>query len=214
MRTITTITNRLSIIKAIDECNTLGHEAFLEKYNYKQSRSYFLLYKGLEYPSKAIVGVAYRFQHSSSALAANEFNGGNATVRPLLENLGFTVIQRSVDDQPEKLPEEVSGNYDEGNVIQVKVNKYERSRAARKACIEIHGTVCIACSADLGKIYGAKYQGFIHIHHVRPLSTLKANYKVSPEKDLVPLCPNCHAIVHFSQTPLSISQLKQLISKE
>lgn len=214
MRTITSITDKSSVIKAIDECDRLGHDTFLTTYGYKPSRSYFLLYQGNEYPSKAIVGVAFKYQHLGTALEASEFNGGNATVKPLLERLGFQVVTHSVDDQPEHLPEEVSGSYLEGNVTKVIVNKYERSRAARKACIEIHGTACIACNTDLGKQYGKEFQGFIHVHHTKLISTLKEDYKVNPREDLVPVCPNCHSIIHFSKKTLSIKELKAKLLKE
>ncbi|HAS8547654.1 TPA: hypothetical protein ACGUVO_004557 [Vibrio vulnificus] len=213
MRTITSITSKSSVIKAIEECERLGIDTFLTKYGYKPSRSYFLLYQGAEYPSKAIVGVAFKYEHSGTPLGASEFSGGEATVKRLLERLGFQVITRSVDEQPEHLAEEVSGNYWEGNVTQIIVNKYERSRAARKACIEIHGTACIACKTDLGKLYGKEYEGFIHVHHTKLISSLAKEYKVNPKEDLVPICPNCHAIIHFSNKPLSIKELKAKLSK-
>ena len=33
-------------------------------------------------------------------------------------------------------------------------------------------------------------------------------YRLNPETDLVPVCPNCHAMLHTSEPPLSVDELK------
>ncbi|MBP6276640.1 MAG: HNH endonuclease [Limnohabitans sp.] len=60
--------------------------------------------------------------------------------------------------------------------------------------------------------YGTIGDGFIHVHHVVPLSTIHARYKVDPINDLVPLCANCHSMVHRENPPLTIAQLKSSLS--
>ena len=44
-------------------------------------------------------------------------------------------------------------------------------------------------SIDLG-------EGFIEIHHLKPMFSIKREIKVNPQKDLVPLCSNCHKMIH------------------
>ncbi|HEX9840255.1 MAG TPA: HNH endonuclease [Anaerolineales bacterium] len=56
-------------------------------------------------------------------------------------------------------------------------------------------------------------KGIIHVHHLIPLSEIKGTYDLDPIKDLVPVCPNCHAIIHSTQPPLTIEQLKEHLSK-
>ncbi|WP_353733593.1 hypothetical protein [Rossellomorea vietnamensis] len=34
------------------------------------------------------------------------------------------------------------------------------------------------------------------MHHVNPLSTLDEAIEIDPETDLVPVCPNCHRMMH------------------
>lgn len=41
-------------------------------------------------------------------------------------------------------------------------------------------------------------KGFIHVHHIVPLHTIKSDYVVNCATDLIPVCPNCHAILHKS----------------
>lgn len=110
-------------------------------------------------------------------------------------------------------PDEVPGSatYSEGAVKQVVVNRYERDPRARQACIDHHGTTCAACGFDFGAVYGNLGEGFIHVHHLRPLAGLPDDYEVDPIQDLVPVCPNCHAMLHRSSPPRSITALRKLL---
>ena len=93
-------------------------------------------------------------------------------------------------------PEEVtqSDSYREGAVTRVEVNRYERNRRARDACIAHHGTRCVVCGFDFAAVYGGLGDGFIHVHHLKQLADLPEGYLVDPIKDLVPVCANCHAM--------------------
>lgn len=73
---------------------------------------------------------------------------------------------------------------------------HERDPILRSACLAIHGHACVICGCDLGAIYGDIGEGFIHVHHIRPLSGETQGRKTDPGKDLIPVCPNCHAIIH------------------
>ena len=59
------------------------------------------------------------------------------------------------------------------------------------------------------KTYGERGKGFIHVHHLDPLGTRKKRKKIDPIKDLVPVCPNCHAMLHSTDPPLGIEELKR-----
>jgi 5-methylcytosine-specific restriction protein A len=111
---------------------------------------------------------------------------------------------------PEDLP---PATYTEGAVTRVEVNRYERDRAARAACIAHHGTICAACGFDFEVIYGKLGRDFIHVHHLREISTLGPDYKVDPVTELRPLCANCHSMVHRARPALTIQQLKARIRK-
>ena len=84
------LTSRDAILQAIAEFDRIGRDQFLMKYGFKPARSYFLIYSGRTYDSKAIAGAAYGYQFPDRGpLASKDFSGGDATVRPRLESLGF-----------------------------------------------------------------------------------------------------------------------------
>lgn len=106
---------------------------------------------------------------------------------------------------------DISSGHPEGALMRVTVNKYERSGANRAACIAIWGTTCQACGLDFGRVYGPVGEGFIEVHHVTPVSRLGDGYNVNPVKDLIPVCSNCHRMLHRRDPPYAIDELKQLI---
>lgn len=108
------------------------------------------------------------------------------------------------------LPEEIDTpqQYFEGASKQVSVNTYERNAEARAKCIKHYGYKCAVCSFDFEKFYGSIGKNYIHVHHIVPLSEIKKEYRLNPVKDLIPVCPNCHAIIHRTQPALTIEQLR------
>ena len=64
------------------------------------------------------------------------------------------------------------------------------------------------------KVYGNIGKGFIHVHHVLPVSQLGAGYVIDPVKDLVPVCPNCHAMLHQKNPPLLPEQLLEIMKMQ
>jgi len=100
----------------------------------------------------------------------------------------------------------------EGAVKKVLVNAYERNPVARTRCLLHYGRVCAACGINFGKLYGAAAEGFIHVHHLRALSSISAEYEVDPVQDLRPVCPNCHAVIHLTDPPFTIEQVAEFLS--
>jgi 5-methylcytosine-specific restriction protein A len=108
--------------------------------------------------------------------------------------------------------EAVGGFVTEGAVKKVSVNRYERNAAARRTCIAAHGAVCAVCDLDFSQMYGDIGDGFIHVHHLVQISTVGSTYELDPVIDLVPVCPNCHAMLHRGvDAPRTIDELRQLI---
>ena len=101
----------------------------------------------------------------------------------------------------------------EGNLKTIIVNAFERNPIARKQCLEFYGTSCLCCGFDFYKTYGVIGQNYIHVHHIIPISKIRKNYQVDPIKDLIPLCANCHAMIHRTTPALSIDKLKEIIKQ-
>lgn len=101
--------------------------------------------------------------------------------------------------------------YVEGTRRSIYVNAYERDRSARDACIAHHGLSCAVCGMDFEEFYGDIGKGYIHVHHKIPLASIGMVYSVDPVKDLVPVCPNCHAMLHRQSRVLEIEELRQRV---
>jgi 5-methylcytosine-specific restriction protein A len=101
----------------------------------------------------------------------------------------------------------------EGRTKQITVNIYERNSIVRAKCIEHHGAVCQVCDLDFETKYGKMGKGFIHVHHLIELSTIGDDYEVDPVHDLLPVCPNCHAMLHKRQPAYLVRELWKLMNK-
>ena len=128
-------------------------------------------------------------------------------VAEAIEKLGW------VNDEQPKIPEEINETESifEGAVNRVSVNAYERNSLARKKCIQHYGYKCAVCGVVLSDVYGEIAQEFIHVHHLRQLSEINTKYKVDPIRDLRPVCPTCHAIIHLRKPPYSVEEVQKLI---
>lgn len=114
------------------------------------------------------------------------------------ENSKLTVYSSSGNDDSMLFPEtDIPSEFSEGNVRVCLVNKYERDISARKQCVALKGCKCSVCGIDFSEMYGKELgHGFIHVHHVLPLSAIRKGYQPDPATDLIPVCPNCHAMIH------------------
>lgn len=111
-------------------------------------------------------------------------------------------------------PEEARGTtYTEGGVTTIEVDRYERSRPARAACLGHWGTTCVVCGLDFERRYGPIGKGFIHVHHLRELNEVGTEHEVDPVADLRPVCPNCHAMLHAAKPALTVGQLKRRLHR-
>lgn len=110
---------------------------------------------------------------------------------------------------------DIPANCYEGAVRQVLVNKYERSSIARRKCMEHNGKKCVVCGFDFKKMYGELGKGFIHIHHIVPLNEIGKEYIIDYKNDLIPVCPNCHAMLHrkINDKYCTWQELKKIIQK-
>jgi len=115
----------------------------------------------------------------------------------------------------ERIAEEIDEKeFFEGHCKQIFVNKYERDPKARKACLDHFGYACQVCGFDFEKVYGPIGRGIIHVHHHKnKISASKKECKINPLKDLIPVCPNCHTMIHSRREMLIIDEVKALLIK-
>ena len=91
----------------------------------------------------------------------------------------------------------------------------ERNPKLRRRAVEIHGLNCTVCGFNFEEYYGAWGRGFIEIHHLKMIAEYgEGGSETNPETDLIPLCSNCHRMVHRrSGLVLTSDELAERISK-
>ncbi|WP_197713337.1 HNH endonuclease [Moritella yayanosii] len=134
-------------------------------------------------------------------------HGRQVQTQKLVEDL---IIEFSINIDEHIFPDEIDdASIVEGAKTKVLVNTYERSRKARSLCIEHYGVSCFVCDFNFENTYGSIGTGFIHVHHILDIAEIGKEYIVEPIKDLRPVCPNCHSMLHRTKPALSISALKK-----
>jgi 5-methylcytosine-specific restriction enzyme A len=128
----------------------------------------------------------------------------------LAKHEGLLPVEFQIFESPEEIPASVG--HTEGKVRLILVNIYERNREARTKCIAHYGPICCVCKFDFSKTYGKIGEGFIHVHHLKEVSSIGKEYKINPVEDLRPVCPNCHAMIHTSRPSLTIEALRKCLS--
>ena len=120
----------------------------------------------------------------------------------MAELIGYDVIE---DLRHEEVPAY------EGAILQSVVKRRERNPRNRLLCIRIHGERCFACGSEPRMTYGDA-GSIIEVHHLEPLALLMESRPYDPRTDLVPLCPNCHRMVHTKRPiPLTMDDLKAIL---
>ncbi len=183
---------------------------------YKQSREHIRLIEEEDYTLKVfpiLHSNAYKDEDGIGPAKIKKFIPDLITKSLTYSKGGWyaTTDELIKRDQTE---DELSKKYIEGSLKTIFVNVYERNSEARELCLKHYGYKCKACSFDFEKSYGSIGRNFIHVHHIVPLSEIKKKYNLDPIKDLIPICPNCHAIIHRKKKTLTIKQVKNLLNKK
>lgn len=108
---------------------------------------------------------------------------------------------------------QVSDTLLEGARYRVEVNAYERNPKARAACLERYGPICQVCDMDFEAVYGPQARGFMHVHHLEPLSESGSERQVDAVADLRPVCPNCHAVIHLGGQCRTIESVRAMLKR-
>lgn len=97
----------------------------------------------------------------------------------------------------------------DGPLKRSEATRWERNREARRRCIEHFGAKCQVCRFDFGKTYGSLGTGFVEVHHASPSQNRSRKRSVDPLVDLVPVCSNCHRMLHRREPPIGVRELQR-----
>jgi hypothetical protein len=84
---------RADVVRAIQEYDRLGPEAFFAEHGFAPTTTYDLVWEEGRYPPKAILGTAYELA-TGARLGSRDFEGGKTGAVAVLGKLGFTVEAR------------------------------------------------------------------------------------------------------------------------
>ena len=104
----------------------------------------------------------------------------------------------------------IKETFREGKSKDITQTRYERNPEARKRCLKHYGCSCKVCEFNFEDHFGEVGQGFIHVHHINQISDIGKEYEVDPIKDLIPVCPNCHAMIHSKRPAFTIEEIKEI----
>jgi len=109
-------------------------------------------------------------------------------------------------------------SFKEGN-LQLRIHlRKERNRSLVKRAKERwnqeqRGHICCSiCGFSFSKTYGEVGEGFIEAHHVKPITSLDPN-EIVKLTDLVPVCSNCHSMLHHNRPWLTAEQLSDIVNR-
>ena len=112
--------------------------------------------------------------------------------------------------------------YFEGNIkSKIKeINSINRNASARKKCLEHYFPnnkryECVLCKFDFEEKYGLYGEKFIEVHHIESHTTkskVEGKHEINPTKDLIPICSNCHSIIHRERPAMLIEKIKEVIN--
>jgi hypothetical protein len=89
----------------------------------------------------------------------------------------------------------------------------KRNPRARLECIAHYGTNCQVCGFNFNE-YDKIGDGYIQVHHNELLSEKDEEYVIDPVEDLIPVCANCHVMLHQQRPPYTVEQLKEVLYGE
>lgn len=131
--------------------------------------------------------------------------------KPSISGRGIWQLTGETFSPPEEYDEDIHTPLTEGALKKISVNAYERSQKAREICLKTHGYSCAVCEVELQCIYGVIGKNCIHIHHLVEISSIGKEYVIDPIKDMVPVCPNCHYIIHRRKPAFTIDEVRAML---
>ena len=182
------------------------------------------------------VSVESIYEISDKSLIDSLHNGVDGTIRRSLQiygaflvskwhpivaaakkNLGKGEKKREDVKQAAKVPAKPIIKLVEGAVLQERDREiHQRNPKLRQLCIEAYGSEykCLVCGMNFVERYGEIGKEFIEVHHLNPISETDGKHEVDPAKELIPLCSNCHSMIHRLEDPADWQKLKDLFENE
>lgn len=126
----------------------------------------------------------------------SKFFRGKVLLTAKERDKGRQTSEEGQDDKPDLLLPNETEPLTEGRLRQVSLTKHERNPRLRQLCLKKYGYTCQVCGMDFESTYGEIGRNFIEVHHIDPIANTDEEHALDPETGLIPLCSNCHSMIH------------------
>ena len=167
----------------------------------------------MEYSSKVTPEMVTLVHYKADRPNSNPWHKDSSNVlQTLFIEVRTEFVNNTAEQDIDSEKAQEDSYYRDGRTIEYFGTRYERNSLNRAKAIEFHGVTCKACCFNFEKVYGKRGKDFIEVHHIKPLFTNEEAVDINPETDLIPLCSNCHRMVHRKKDDvLTLDGLKKLI---
>ncbi len=129
------------------------------------------------------------------------------THQQYLKVVGLADLERLIETMEE------DKEYDEGGEQEVVMTVRERDPTLKADAIRKYGSSCRVCGFSFDSKYGKYSEGYIEVHHLKPISTMPRSSKTRLS-DIIVVCSNCHRIIHRHKEPLEWRKLKAYLDSQ
>lgn len=158
--------------------------------------------ESLEFSGDTLLSFVFRDREAKEPMV----KAMGEVLKPLVASIACLMEDASEDD-------DIEGDV-EGASVTITLTKKERSPRNRMLAIMIHGEICGVCNIEPRKEFGDGLGNIIEVHHIEPLAESGEGKVYNPQTDLVPLCPNCHRMIHSRNPAYTPYELKELLQNE
>ncbi len=162
-----------------------------ENLNIKKDRIY-LFFRDMHHTPFEFLGRCYLINAVLKEDAPSEFEF-------LIESL-----DEELDNESDIMDYVINISTESGDSVQLLIEgakkitqhvRYERNINNRDEAIRLQGHKCKICGFDFNEVYGEELaENYIEVHHIKQLAD--GEQTVDPAKDLLPVCANCHRMLH------------------
>lgn len=137
------------------------------------------------------------------------------------ESSANKVATLEVKKETQEIPQEVKKeNQEIKQILQEETKKEELEKQEEESeeweklkqeCIEYYGAICEICGFDYGYTYGEVFEKNIKIHHIGAKDKEEYLPNTDAIKDLIPICDNCHGIIHSQTPPYTVEEMRKML---
>jgi len=108
----------------------------------------------------------------------------------------------------------IKTSFSEGGIDEITCEVKHRDPALKPGAIAKYGYGCMVCNFNFLEAYGDAGEGYIELHHLKPISKRKGKHTVTVEEVIV-VCANCHRVLHKNgATPIPWKDLRRIVRRQ